>query len=59
MFVRLVTLSAGEENPTYLKMGNSDYIVNGIGAVLILTGLIKIGSGLYHMSNGTNKLEVV
>lgn len=49
---------AGADNPTYLKRGAADYAVNAVGGLLALSGLYRIGNGLYHMSFGTDVLDI-
>lgn len=49
---------AGAENPTYTKKGSTDYAINIVGGIIVTTGLIKFGVGLYNMSFGTNVLDI-
>lgn len=48
----------GADNPTYLKGGTEDLVMNVIGGALVFTGLYKVGSGLYSMAFGVNVLEI-
>ena len=45
----------GAEDPTYLKVP-SDNIIAGVMSTLCALGMINIGSGLYSMSYGVNKV---
>eukprot|EP00903_Cladosiphon_okamuranus_P013928 g12955.t1 len=48
----------GADNPTYLKNGTADTATFAFGGILVFAGLFEVTSGLYHMSYGTNILEI-
>lgn len=54
----IVRSKPGADNPTYLKKGSTDMITNAIGGFLVFVGFGKVCTGLYHMSFGTNILEI-
>lgn len=61
MISRLVPLgvwNAGADNPTYLKNGAGDTASFAFGGLLVFMGLAKVSTGLYHMSFGTDILEI-
>ncbi|CAN0056787.1 unnamed protein product [Ectocarpus sp. 12 AP-2014] len=48
----------GADNPTYLKNGAGDTATFAFGGLLVFAGLAKVVTGLYHMSFGTDILEI-
>ena len=45
----------GADNPTYLKGGQGDKTMFGVGIALIGFALVQVSRGLYNMSNGVGK----
>ena len=45
----------GADNPTYLKGGQGDQTMFGVGIALVGFALVQVSRGLYNMSNGVGK----